>query len=376
MSQFTAIDLFSGAGGFTISAISSGISVVAAVEIDKHSCETYRKNFITSKPISPRLYEQDFLSLNWPAVLKELHLKPGECDIVMGGPPCQGFSTHRIKDAGVGDPRNQLVLRYFDAVKAILPKVFIIENVSGLLWPRHHAYLKSLISLARKSGYTIYGPTLLNARDYGVPQSRKRVLIVGVRKNLRVELQWPPMATHYSPASSEALKRKARQWKTAKSVFASPIDRADPNSIHMNHTPRMIAVFKKTPQDGGSRHEAGRTLPCHENHDGHKDVYGRIRLNQPGPTMTTACVNPSKGRFLHPFENHGISLRHAARFQSFPDDFIFCGGLIAAGKQIGNAVPPLLGKAILTQVLTDVLLANVADVDRADAIEATSSVSA
>lgn len=376
MSRFTAIDLFSGAGGFTLSALTSGISVAAAVEIDKHSCATYRKNFIDSKPTPPILYEQDFLTLNWRAVLKEVNLNPGECDIVMGGPPCQGFSTHRIKDAGVDDPRNQLLLRYFDAVKAILPKVFVIENVSGLLWPRHQDYLNKLMLMARKLGYRIYGPTLLNARDYGVPQNRKRVFIVGIRNTLKGELQWPPPQTHYPSAFHNGLKDNMRAWETAQSVFDRSIDRTDPNAIHMNHTAKMIEIFQKTPHNGGSRHEAGRTLRCHEKHDGHKDVYGRVRLDRPGPTMTTACVNPSKGRFLHPFKNHGISVRHAARFQSFPDDFIFCGGLMASGQQIGNAVPPLLGKAILTQILRDVLLTEVSNVDRAAEIETASLVSA
>lgn len=118
----------------------------------------------------------------------------------------------------------------------------------------------------------------------------------------------------------------------------------------MNHSQELIDVFMRTPINGGSRKDSGRILPCHGKHDGHKDVYGRIDPSVPGPTMTTACINPSKGRFVHPIENHGITLRQAARFQTFPDDYIFKGGLIAAGVQIGNAVPVLLGEVLLKAV--------------------------
>ena len=134
---------------------------------------------------------------------------------------------------------------------------------------------------------------------------------------------------------------------TATSVFKKRVEKHDPNNVHINHSAELVEVFRKTPKNGGSRADSGRVLPCHEDHDGHRDVYGRIRLDQPGPTMTTACINPSKGRFLHPTQNHGITARHAARFQGFPDSFIFEGGLFAAARQIGNAVPRQLGRPVL-----------------------------
>jgi len=119
----------------------------------------------------------------------------------------------------------------------------------------------------------------------------------------------------------------------------------------MQHGPELIDAFKRTPVNGGSRHDSGRVLPCHENHNGHKDVYGRIDPAKPAPTMTTACINPSKGRFVHPTEHHGITVRQAARIQTFPDSFVFQGGLMAAGKQIGNAVPVDLAKKLIEHLL-------------------------
>ena len=119
----------------------------------------------------------------------------------------------------------------------------------------------------------------------------------------------------------------------------------------MNHSPEMIKRFKDTPINGGSRAESGYVLPCHKEHNGHKDCYGRINPGKVGNTMTTACINPSKGRFVHPTEHHGITLRHAARFQTFPDDFVFEGGLIAGGVQIGNAVPATMGEKLLSSIV-------------------------
>jgi DNA (cytosine-5)-methyltransferase 1 len=118
----------------------------------------------------------------------------------------------------------------------------------------------------------------------------------------------------------------------------------------MNHGPELIAAFKRTPANGGSRRDSGRVLACHVDHDGHKDVYGRIDPSKPAPTMTTACINPSKGRFVHPVLHHGITARQAARIQTFPDDYIFVGGLMAAGKQIGNAVPVALGEVLIRHI--------------------------
>ena len=120
----------------------------------------------------------------------------------------------------------------------------------------------------------------------------------------------------------------------------------------MHHGPELVAAFRNTPANGGSRRDSGRVLPCHQDHDGHKDVYGRIDKRLPAPTMTTACINPSKGRFVHPTFHHGITARQAARIQTFPEGYKFFGGLTAAGRQIGNAVPPLMAKKVLEVMLS------------------------
>jgi DNA (cytosine-5)-methyltransferase 1 len=355
LGPLTAIDLFAGAGGLTLAAQRSGIEVRAAVEVDSHACATYRKNLVDETTGYPNLIEGDINELDWAELLKKAGLKLRECSLLLGGPPCQGFSTHRIKNAGVDDPRNELLVRYFECVAAIKPKAFLVENVPGLLWERHASYLQRFYSLATEAGYVVFEPVVLNSRDFGVPQNRKRVFLLGFRKDINVHLCWPPPATHYSPDSPEVKKHRKPKWRTAASVFSKRTKQDDPNQNHMNHSESLIEVFRSTPVNGGSRHESGRTLECHKAHNGHKDVYGRIDPRQPGPTMTTACVNPSKGRFVHPTEHHGITPRQAARFQTFPDHFYFEGGLMSAGKQIGNAVPVQQGQQIL-RLVRDALL--------------------
>jgi len=348
----SAIDLFCGAGGFTKAAQSLGIHVLAAVEFDKHASATYRNNFIKYKRKNkPKLYENDILALEPDTILSDLNLKVDQLDILMGGPPCQGFSTHRIKDAGVNDPRNKLLNRYFDFIKALKPKTFIVENVSGLLWARHKKHLEKFYKLAHNSGYDVFAPITLNAKDFGVPQNRKRVFILGKQKEQNINFDWPPKPTHFNPNSREVKDEKKPGWQPASVVFEEALKEEDINNIHMNHSPELTKVFKSTPKNGGSRNQSNRKLPCHKNHNGHKDVYGRIDPAKPGPTMTTGCVNPSKGRFLHPTKNHGITVRHAARFQTFPDNFIFSGGLMASAIQVGNAVPIKLGIKTLEVII-------------------------
>jgi DNA (cytosine-5)-methyltransferase 1 len=372
ISGFTVVDLFAGAGGFSLAAHNCGFDVVGAIEFDELASETYRRHIVDKLKNTTKLVSRDILQVDAGEFKSDLGLAKGELDLLVGGPPCQGFSTHRIKNQGVADPRNQLLLRYFDFVKELSPKCFLVENVPGLLWPRHQLYLQKFKKLAKDAGYQIYGPTRINAKDYGVPQNRERVFILGTREDCDIsQLTWPPNKTHGDTQSGLI------PWKTASTVFATPpshvlaklekiigrevsqtltfgqslsSSKVDESAINMSHTQSLIERFSKTPINGG-REDLAFRLPCHKDgYGGHKDVYGRIRLAQPGPTMTTGCFNPSKGRFLHPWLDHGMSVRHAARFQTFPDDFVFSGGITNQGKQVGNAVPVVLAQAIINEV--------------------------
>ncbi|EPO3008756.1 DNA cytosine methyltransferase [Vibrio cholerae] len=384
-----AIDLFAGAGGFTLSAIEAEVNVLAAIEFDEAAANTYKENFIKVGHHNIDLRAgKDFGDINKvdPLELREsLNLKKGELDLILGGPPCQGFSTHRIKDAGVNDPRNTLLLRYFEFVNEFNPKAFLVENVAGLLWERHKDFLDKFISLAENAGYVIKFCGTVNAKDYGVPQNRKRVFIYGLRQDLDTDSNhvFPPEPTHFSATSG-----KFPHWVTASSVFekipkelydqywdkyfkiktkltyeqtitllsslkyGEKLKENDPCNVYMQPTEMMLQRFSDTPLNG-SREDAGEKhqLKCHSgDYKGHKDVYGRILIHLPSNTITTGCNNPSKGRFIHPWLNHGITLRHAARLQSFPDWFNFCGSSTEKARQIGNAVPPLLGKVLISDI--------------------------
>ena len=379
----SVIDLFAGAGGFSLAAHQWGAQILAAIEFDKDACDTYRTNIIKRLGQNTKLYEQDILNLTPAQLMSDIALPAGSLDLLIGGPPCQGFSSHRINNAGIDDPRNKLLIRYFDFVHEIQPKVFLVENVPGLLWKRHEKYFNEFMELGRKNGYFIKDPITINAKDYGVPQNRNRVFILGIRMDVNYKhIQWPPAQTHFDP------KEKKQSWETASTIFERPpqniLDKlkdklqknnkeadsiisslqyglplpnkqVDPCTIHMQHSSSMIERLANTPING-SRDDISFRLPCHEGgYVGHKDVYGRIRLHLPGPTMTTGCFNPSKGRFVHPWENHGITPRHAARFQTFPDEYIFKAGITSQGKQIGNAVPVKLGKVLINHIATMLL---------------------
>ncbi|MEQ5776837.1 DNA cytosine methyltransferase [Thalassospira sp. NFXS8] len=340
----TVVDLFAGAGGFSLAAILEGFELKFAIENNAHAVSTFQSN-ILKRPGAKgaKIFDESILKYS-PSTLRMERFGTETCDLLLGGPPCQGFSTHRILDAGVNDPRNELIHAYFKFVEALQPRVFLMENVPGILWKRHEAYLKKFYEEGSRIKYVLLDPVVLDARDFGVPQRRKRVFVLGIRQDVDASaLVWPPKPTHCDPRKPvEGLE----YWKSCETVFRATYA-GDLNDVHMISGSELVKYFKRTPPNGGSRKDSGRVLPCHKDHDGHKDVYGRINSFEPAPTMTTACINPSKGRFVHPTEHHGITVRQAARIQTFPDDFVFKGGLTAAGAQVGNAVPIELGRALI-----------------------------
>lgn len=377
--KLTAIDLFSGAGGFSLAAHNAGVDVLTAIEFDQKAAETYQTNLVERLGAKTQVFAQDITKVDIDSIMRYQGIKKYSLDLLLGGPPCQGFSSHRINDSGKDDPRNALLIRYFDFVEHLKPKAFLVENVPGLLWPRHEKYLNDFLNLAKEHDYQIVtgAPVILNARDYGVPQNRRRAFIFALRNDImQKDIVWPPQSTHYKSGSSK--------WLTASSVFEKPtplvlnafkkrleekfgyrekesnkiveslewgeeLEKHDPCNLNMNHSEVLTQVFKSTPLLG-DRVESGRELNCHKNYKGHKDVYGRIYPHLPSNTITTGCNNPSKGRFVHPWLDHGITLRHAARLQTFPDDYIFTGGSMAMAKQIGNAVPIKLAEALISEI--------------------------
>lgn len=355
--KFTVVDLFSGAGGTALGFKQAGFQIIAAIEIDPWAAKTYETN-IGIEPL-----KSDIRDITPDEFRESLRLRQGELDVLVGCPPCQGFTRMRNED-GKDDPRNDLVKVYGEFVRSLYPKFVVFENVPGLIRTRHgKVYHESLMQQLEKMEYSVR-TFLVDAADFGVPQRRKRVIILA-RRGKKPLPDLLSARTHGSPGSPEVQAGLLKRWLTVRDAIAKyPALKAgeafegEVNGAPLaNHVARRIGervmnFIVQVPHDGGSRTDVdeGLWLTCHREHKGHKDVYGRLRWDKPANVITSGCTNVSKGRFVHPEQNRGLTPREAAALQGFPDDFVFLGGMDAISGQVGNAVPPPLAKAI-AQVL-------------------------
>jgi DNA (cytosine-5)-methyltransferase 1 len=316
-----AIDLFSGCGGLTLGLKQAGFRVVGAVEIDPLAVETYKANH---KRVV--VWEKDIRKITAFEVMERLNIWPGELDLLAGCPPCQGFSTMTTLNGRVGqDERNDLVFQFLRFVRVMRPKAVMLENVPKLA--KNHRFKKLRAELQRL-GYEV-NHDILNAADYGVPQRRRRlILVAGQGKTI-------------------PFGRPTPRRKTVRDAFAKLGSRAKTDKLHNlpeTRSEKVKELIRQIPRDGGSRLDLGRRqqLECHKRCDGFKDVYGRMAWDNIAPTITGGCCNPSKGRFLHPTKNRTITLREAALLQTFPTNYFFSlqRGKFPAAQMIGNALPP------------------------------------
>ncbi len=320
-----AIDLFAGAGGLTQGLKDAGFSVVAAVEIDPLASRTYSANHRRV-----HLFQNDINALEPANVMYDLGLGYGELDLLAGCPPCQGFSRMRNLNGGrrVRDPQKKdLVLRFLAYIEAFYPKVVMMENVPGLEKDKRFASMKSRL---RKLGYSIVLSEVRDAQTCGVPQRRRRLILVASRIG-SIEIDEP-----------QTLKKTVRD---AISHLPKAGKSGDPlHDLPEKRIPKVMAMIQDIPKDGGSRGDLplDRQLACHQTFKGFKDVYGRMAWDDVAPTITGGCFNPSKGRFLHPEEDRAITMREAALLQSFPENYVFPAPLNkqAIALMIGNALPP------------------------------------
>jgi DNA (cytosine-5)-methyltransferase 1 len=322
----TAIDLFSGCGGLTLGLKQAGFRVLGAVEIDDLAVETYRKNHPGVK-----VWHDDIKKISGANILLDLNIKKGQLDLLAGCPPCQGFSSMRTKNGKkkIRDDRNDLVFEYLRLVKNLLPKTVMMENVPALADNRRMKVFKNELSAL---GYDLNGtPLILNTADYGVPQRRRRMILLCSRVG-KIEL---PEKTKAKVTVQDMIGDLVRPGKSG-----------DPlHDLEENRTPKIREMISKIPKNGGSRMDLPKKyhLPCHKKYPaGFKDVYGRMKWENVAPTITGGCISPSKGRFLHPSQNRSITLREAALLQSFPKNYFFSlnKGRQGVALMIGNALPP------------------------------------
>lgn len=329
--ESTAIDLFAGAGGATEGLKKAGFRVLAAVENNLDASESFAANHQ-----KVRILRQDIREVDPSELRRSLNLEKGELTLLKACPPCQGFSGIGRMDSK--DPRNDLTLEVWKFVKEFLPKAFLLENVPGL---KSDSRLEALIRQMRGLGYVVRTYTV-NAEDFGVPQRRRRLIVVGARgKRAKEEL----LRLTVIPAS------RARK-NTAGSVLASAFRHqreSDPLNVSQKSGEVVLQRIRAVPI-GGNRFDLPKEyiLPCHARlkHRNATGSYGRIRADEIAPTMTTRCTTPACGPFIHPTQDRGLTLREAALLQTFPMDYHFVGGYGSIERQIGNAVPVRMAMAL------------------------------
>jgi len=322
------IELFAGCGGMALGFKRAGFRTVLANEWDRDACDTLRAN-VTDRVLN--------------CAIQEIEQFP-ETDVVVGGPPCQGFSN--LGERVPNDPRNQLWRHYFRCIDQVKPLVFVLENVPPLLKSAEYLEMRRF---AEQLGYRVEG-RVLNAADYGVPQTRRRAIVIGTRVG---EPSFPE-PTHVDPSKRNLLTQRLSPWRTVRDAIGHvPLEPTGLNwHIGRNPTPMSIRRYKCIPP-GGNRWDLPPELTpgCWKRKtQGGTDLFGRLWWDRPSVTIRTEFYKPEKGRYLHPVAHRPITHFEAALLQSFPEDFVFCGKKINVGIQIGNAVPPVLAEALAEHV--------------------------
>ncbi len=314
----TIVDLFAGAGLLSGAFVAEGFRVVHAVEADKTAAETYRRN------VGDHVQVADVTRAS----------PQGRCDVLIAGPPCQGFSTLGKRDPN--DPRSQLSLDVARWARKLQPSVIVIENVAAFLEsPVWQALSRSL----RRAHYEIKAYTL-DAFDFGVPQIRMRSFTIASRVGF-----------------CDIKPLRVRGARTVRDAWRGLPSKPDGQRNHYSPNPSALAAARmRVIPHGGAKHDIMKrapelaapswwTLRCQVT-----DVWGRLHLDKPSNTLRTALQNPSKGRYIHPSQNRVISLREAARLHSIDDNWDFFGLPTQIARQIGNSVPPLLGRSVARAV--------------------------
>jgi len=342
---FKAVDAFCGAGGLTLGLSEAGFDVIVSFDIDPICIKTLRSNSSENKQIVIQSDVKDMLN---GRLLSIMDLEKGELDLLAGGPPCQGFSIQRT--IGIDeDDRNLLVNDYGDLILEVEPRFFLVENVPGIGGRRGREVLALFSNRMEDAGYALH-ERVLDAKDFGVPQRRKRYLLIGERLSGSAEpnFEWPEAMTGKAPT--------VRQ--TIGDLPSPPTDGSEHPSI-LNHRADRLSPLNKArlmslkPGEGRTNLPPELLAKCHERSAdlvGHRNVYGRMDWDSVAPTITARFDSFTRGQFGHPSETRSVSLREGARLQTFPDTYHFSGTKVEVASQIGNAIPPRFARIIGQQI--------------------------
>lgn len=351
MTKPTVIDLFAGVGGLSLGFEMAGFEVVLANEYDPSIAEAYVKNRPNANMIVADITELPVDETFGPY--------EGKITAVIGGPPCQGFSQ-KGKRKSINDPRNFLFRYYFEVVKRVKPRYFVIENVPNLLTTENGIFKDEIVNLFSGIGYAV-SCGVLCAANFGVPQDRRRTCIIGkygTSEPVSLPVPQGPHTTIWDAISDLSYLESGegteeQGYRNDAMSGYQRLMRSDSNKLFNHVATRHSRVTLERLKMIAP--EKGKEMLPEEHHT--KSIYSgtwcRMRKDGIAKTITTRYDTPSSGEFTHPYLNRAITTREAARIQSFPDKFRFYGSKSSQMKQVGNAVPPLLGKAIAERILDD-----------------------
>lgn len=347
----SVIDLFAGVGGLSLGFEMQGFDVIIANEHDKSIAAAYSENHKNTKMIIGDITSLDLNDIFGPYI--------GKIDVVIGGPPCQGFSQKGQRKT-INDERNFLFKHYVAVVKLVKPKYFVMENVPNLLTAENGFFFKEIETLFDKMGYSLRH-AVLNASDYGVPQNRRRAIIIGKLNGTAPQLPTPKKlkVTIWDAISDLAYLKSGegndeQKYKNAPESDYQRLLRGSSTTLYdhvvTKHSPLVLERLSMIPPNEGKN-----VLPKeHLTKSIYSGTWTRMRKNEVSVTITTRFDTPSSGKFTHPFLDRAITVREAARIQSFPDEFRFIGNKSSQMKQVGNAVPPFLSAAIAEVIMKDI----------------------
>lgn len=345
--NYKVISLFAGAGGCSLGFSKYGVDILGAYDIWNEAISTYNKNFDGNKA-----HQIDLANCNFEEIRYDLGLSKGELDIIIGGPPCQGFTT--LGKRGEDDPRNKLLVNYTKALETFYPRWFMMENVEGMLTTANGSFAVEAIDRMIKLGYTLCMKKVY-MQEYGVPQRRKRVIIIGNREGK--DFQFPKTMCCAS----------GFRYKYGVATLKDAIDDIESIDVpEINHIRKREEGIKLQRIEALKEGETMKDLPKELQHEsfakraarrvcdgtpsekrgGAPSGLKRLVYSEPSLTITGSCTS----EFVHPTQNRMLTIRECARIQTFPDDFIFYGTDAQQEQQIGNAIPPLFANVMANQI--------------------------
>lgn len=344
-----AADIFSGVGGLSQGFISAGFEIAFAIEFDKEIADAYARNHPGTEMIN-----EDICSVD----VEDVKKRHPHIDLIMGGPPCQGFSQ-KGKRMSINDPRNFLFQQFVRFVESFKPKYFVLENVPNIITTSNGYFKDQIIMSFSKLGYTV-NCGVLSASEFGIPQDRHRAVFIGVLGENGIDL---PKSPNKRVTIEEAIydlpfigsgegEEISKYDKKATSEYQKLLRNGEKtlyNHVATKHSDLALERLSLIPKGAGRE-----VLPAeHRTKSIYSGTWCRLLEDGIAPTITTRFDTPSSGRFTHPILNRCLTVREAARIQSFPDSFRFYGNKTSQMKQVGNAVPPLLAYAIAQQIVNN-----------------------